>query len=97
VLVVDGSEKESDGELGDKCGRQPFDGEARGEDGDRGGQGQQVAGGSRKENDESASEEDADPGEQEAGLGVAAVAPGEGRGGRHEDGEDDPPGVDEEH
>ena len=97
VLVVDGGEKERDGELRGECGRQPFDGQARGEDGDGGGHGQQVAGGSGEEDDQGAGKEDADPGEQETGVGLAAPAPREDRGGRHEGGEDDPPGVDEEH
>ena len=97
VLVVDGGESEREGELRGEGGRQPFDGEARGEDGDRGGHRQQVAGGSGEEDDQGAGEEDADPGEQKAGVGVAAPAPGEDRGGGHEGGEDDPPGVDEEH
>ena len=97
VLVVDGGERERERELRGEGGRQPFDGEARGEDGDRGGHRQQVAGGPGEEDGQGAGEEDADPGEQEARVGFAAPAPGEGRGGGHQGGEDDPPGVDEEH
>src|ERR1019366_8214197 len=63
----------------------------------RGGHGQQVAGGSGEKDGQGAGEEDADPGKQEEGRGVAAMAPGEGRGGGHQGGEDDPPGVDKEH
>ena len=44
VLVVDGGEREPERELRGEGGRQPFDGKARGQDGDRGGHRQQVPG-----------------------------------------------------
>ena len=76
VLVVGGGQAEADGELDGEGGGEPFDGQARGEDRQGRGDGQQVARRSGEKDGQPAEEEDDDPEDEEEGAGIAAAAPG---------------------
>src|SRR3982751_2455197 len=88
VLVVRGGETQAKRELDRERRREPARWEPRREERDRRSDGQQVPRRAGVEDAERKDEEDADPGEQEERVGVAALPPSQDGGGWDEDGED---------